>query len=233
MDYKTTLNDLVFIKLDKENDSIRLKNGCELYVDCAFEPEKNASVTGTVYGVPSHLHYTGKVNIGMPWLCDMEVNYGDKVILYYLSVINALKPQNKKYIIEGKDRYIFVNYSSIYAVYGDNFVKPINGYCLIAPVEDPSITAEKERMKKIGMELIVGAKRNSKDVIYGKVKYLGKPNREYADKEQSDTGIDISIGDIVVIRKTADIPLQYELHQQVNDGKKLYRVQRKNIFAKM
>jgi hypothetical protein len=233
MDYKTTLNDLVLIKLDPENTGIKLKNGFELFVDTTFDPEKHASVTGTVYGVPSHLHYTGKVNIGMPWLCDMEVNCGDKVILYYLSVINALKPQNKKYIIEGKDRYIFVNYSSIYAVYGDNFVKPINGYCLIEPVEDPSITAEKERMKKIGIELIVGAKRNSKDVIYGKVKYLGKPNREYADKEQSDTGIDISVGDIVVIRKTADIPLQYELHAKIDGGKKYLRVQRRNILARI
>jgi hypothetical protein len=65
------------------------------------------------------------------------------------------------------------------------------------------------------------------------VKYLGKPNLEYADKEQSDTGIDISIGDIVVIRKTADIPLQYELHAKIDGGAKYLRVQRRNILAKM
>jgi len=53
------------------------------------------------------------------------------------------------------------------------------------------------------------------------------------DEFQSDEGVDVAVGDTVVIRKTNDIPLQYDLHQQVNQGVKLFRVQRRNLLVKM
>jgi hypothetical protein len=71
METKKTLNNMVFIKLDTENTSIKLRNGFELYLDNSFEPEKNATVTGEVMGLPSHLKYYGKPNLDMPCLCDM------------------------------------------------------------------------------------------------------------------------------------------------------------------
>lgn len=233
METKRCLNNYVFIKLDAENDSIKLKNGFELYVDGSFEPEKHATVTGVIFGLPSHLLYSGKANIGMPWETPLEAKIGDRVIVYYLSIINALKPQEQRYILEGKDRYVFIEYQYIYALMRDDKIIPINGYVLIEPVEDSSITQEKDRMKKLGMELVVGGSRSSTNVTYGIVRYAGIPNRQYVDEGHTDEGVDITVGDTVVIRRTNDIPLQYSLHQKINDGKALYRVQRRNILAKM
>jgi len=230
---KLTLNNFIFIKLDPENTSVRLKNGCELFVDNTFEPEKHFTVTGEVYGLPSHLSYSGKPNLNMPWETDMEIRMHDKVIFYYLSVVNALKPATKRYIIEGNDKYVFIEYQYIYAVVRDDKIIPINGYCLIEPVEDPSITQERERMAKIGMEIVVLTRRLSNQVVYGKVKYVGIPNRNYVDEGVTDRGADVEVGDVVVIRKTYDVPLQYSLHQKVNDGVKLFRVQRRNLLAKI
>lgn len=233
MNQKRTLNNLIFIKLDKENDSIKLKNGCELYVDTSFEMEKHATVTGEVYGLPSHLSYSGQANKGMPWNTPLEIRRGDKVILYYLSVINALSKSDKKYLLEGDDRYIFTGYQNVYAVIRDGKIIPINGYCLIEPCPDPSIEADKERMRALGMELVVLDRRTNKQVIFGKVKYLGTPNRSYVDDGHSDEGVDISVGDVIIMRKTSDIPLQYSLHAKINDGINYFRVQRRHILAKV
>jgi hypothetical protein len=53
------------------------------------------------------------------------------------------------------------------------------------------------------------------------------------DSEYTDEGVDIAIGDIVVLKKVNDIPVQYNLHQRINNGELLWRVQRKNILAKL
>lgn len=221
------------IKLDKENDSIKLKNGFELYIDITFDPEKHATVTGTVYGLPSHLYYSGKPNIGMPWETQMELKMGDKVIVYYLSIVNAFKKESRKYILEGEDRYVFIPYSSIFAVYGEGFVKPINGYCLIEPTEDPFIVEQKRRMTAIGMELVKLKTKTNTNVVFGRVRYIGIPNRQYVDDYMTDEGVDIKTGDIVVMRKISDIPLQYDLHARIDGGAKYWRCQRRNILAKI
>jgi len=233
MEQKLTFGNNVLIKLDKENDSIQLRNGFELFVDITFDPEKHATITGEVYGLPSRLQYTGKANIGMPWLIDMEVRFGDKVIMYYLSVVNAFKPENRKYILEGEDRYVFIPYDKIYAVFGEGFVRPINGYCLVELVDDPFVEEQKTRMKKIGLEAVLFNKKSNTNVTFGKVKYIGTPNREYVDENSSDDGVDVKIGDIVVLRKTYDIPLEYGLHAKIEKEKGLLRVQRRNLLAKI
>ena len=233
MEYKRTLNNFVLIKLDRENTSVKLKNGIELYLDTSFEPEKHATITGTIYGLPSHLIYTGKPNLGMPWLTPMEIEFGDKVIIYYLSVVNALRKEKENYFLEGGDRYIMIEYQYIFAVVREDKIIPINGYVLVEPIEDPALEKEKLRMAFIGMKAVFFKKKTQTQVTYGIVKYVGVPNREYADENLTDEGVDIGIGDTVVLRRTVDIPLQYELHATVDKGKGLLRVQRRNVLAKI
>ena len=224
---------MVMIKLDPENDSIKLKNGMELYVDNTYDKEKHATVTGEIYGLPSHLSYSGEGNKGMPWLTTMDLKYGDHVIIYYMSVINALAKENKRYILEGKDRYIFTEYQNVFAVYGDDFVKPLNGYCLIEPCDDPFVSEKRKRMEALGMELVTLKNKSNVNVSFGVVRYLSAPNREYVDESNTDDGVDVKVGDTVVLRRITDIPLQYQLHQKVNSGKGLLRVQRRFMLAKL
>ena len=233
MDNIRILNNYVLVKLDKENTSIKLKNGFELYVDDTFEPEKHATITGTVAKMPDRIHYHGVPNRGMPWKVNIELSVGDKVVFYYLSVINALKNDTQRYILHGDDRFVFIPYDKIYAVYGDGFVRPINGYVLVEPVTDPFIERLKERMKAIGMEAVIFQKKNNTHVTFAKVRYIGRPIIEYVDDNHSDEGVDISVGDIVVLRRTYDIPLEYELHSKIDKPSKLIKVQRRNILAKI
>jgi len=202
-------------------------------VDTSYDKEKHATVTGMVYGLPSHLSYSGEGNKGMPWKTTMDLKYGDHVIIYYMSVINALAKENKRYILEGKDRYIFTEYQNVFAVYGDDFVKPLNGYCLIEPCDDPFVSEKRKRMEALGMELVTLKNKSNVNVSFGVVRYLSAPNREYVDESNTDDGVDVKVGDTVVLRRITDIPLQYQLHQKVNSGKGLLRVQRRFMLAKL
>jgi hypothetical protein len=233
MESKKTFNNLILIKLDAENDSIRLKNGYELYIDTTFDPEKHCTVTGEVFGVPSRLDYSGKPNLGMPWKTELEVKVGDHVICYYLAIINALKPENRRYVLEGEDRYVFIPYSSIFAKFGEGFVQPINGYCIIEPSDDPWWLETKERMAKLGLEAVRLNTKSNANVTFGIVRYTGIPNKDYVDEGNSDEGVEVIPGDKVVLRKISDIPLQYPLHAKIDGGKTFWRTQRRNILAKI
>ena len=233
MDYRQTLNDYVLVKLDPDNTSIKLKSGHELYIDTSYDAEKHAPVTGQVWGLPSHLSYTGEANKGMPWLTDMEVKLGDKVVVYYLSIINALKKEQQRYFFEGGDKYVLITYNNIFTVYGDGFVRPVNGYCLIEPCSDPFLEKTKERLKKLNLEWVRSNSSSNVNVSFGIVRYMGIPNKEYVDHGDADSGVDISIGDKVILRKVSDIPLQYSLHAKIDNGKVFWRTQRKNILAKL
>ena len=233
MERKRTFNNFVLIKLDPDNDKIKLTSGMEIYIDNTFDVEKNAVVTGEVAGLPSRLEYTGIANKGMPWLTDMELTYGDHIIMYYLSVVNALKPENRNLIIEGNDRYVAIKYQYLYAKYGQGFVIPLNGYCLVEPADDPYWTETKKRLNAVGLQAVKNEQKSKYNTVFGKIRYLGKPNREYVDEGATDEGCDVNIGDTVVMRRISDIPLCYDLHSKIDKGVKLWRVQRRNILAKI
>jgi hypothetical protein len=233
MEYKRTFGNLVLIKLDKENDSIKLKNGFELYLDLSFEPEKNCTVTGTIFGLPSHLTYSDTPNKNMPWETPLEAKLGDGVILYYLPIMNAFKPESRRYVLEGEDRYVFISYENIYAVVREGKLIPINGYVLIEPCSDPFVADKKRRLNALGLELVQLNTKSNTHVSFGIVRHLGVPNRRYVDSNYTDEGCDISVGDTVVMKRITDIPLQYSLHQKVNEGKPLVRTQRRMILAKI
>ena len=218
------------VRLDPKNEKVK-----GLFVDTTYNPEFHVTTTGKVFGLPSHLYYSGEGNKGMPWDCPMELKMGDDVVLFYLSVMNEINPQTARYgvMMEGEDRFILVSYENIYAIVRDEKLIPINGYCLIEPCKNPEIEAQRERMTKMGLTPITLAKENPNGVVYGIVRHMGIPNRRYIDEGHSDDGVDIAVGDTVVMKKISDIPLQYNLHQRVEQGKPLYRVQRRSIFAKL
>ena len=219
----------LLIKLDPENDRIKFKSGAELFLDTTFEPEKHVTVTGTVEVMPMDLFYTGKPNVGMPWKTDVETQVGDTVIMYYMAVMNCLRPEIGKYIIRGEDRYVFISYQNIYAIVRNGEIIPINGYCLVEPLEDFGYEENVARMKKAGIELVRLKAKSSKKATFGTVRYCGKPNKEYVDSIYSDKGVDVKPGDVVVMRRITDVPLEYEYHAKVDGGKKYWRIQRKNI----
>jgi len=225
MESYKTFGDYVLVRLDAENDRIKTKNGIELYLDTSYEPEKHVTVTGIVCGVPSRL------SDNIPWKTDIEVQIGDRVIVYYLSVMNAFSKNDPKYFIKNGKRYVFINYRSIFVVIRQEKIIPINGYCLIKPMEDPFWIQTVDKLLKLKIVPVRFDLKSNTKVVFGQVKYLSKPIKEYIGG-QTDEGIDIKEGDNVIMKRVTDVPLQYELHSNIDGGAKYYRVQRRYIYAK-
>jgi co-chaperonin GroES (HSP10) len=238
MKAKQTLSNVVMVKLDRDNDSIRTKTGDRIFIDTSFEPEKHVVLLGEVVAIPEKLHFSDKKNI-LPWDTDLEVKIGDRVLLYYLAVRNCLAKEQKKYIKEGNSTFIFIKYQNIFAVLRDkqdrpvpNYeIIPINGYLLVEPLADPTKEAKKISMEKLGLQFVDVKEKSIKDVVYGKVAYTGTRIKSYFQPGLSDENIHVRVGDKVVMKKVRDIPAEYEYHAKIDGGRKLYRVQRHDILA--
>ncbi len=230
MEVKQTVGNNVIVRLDPENEFITMKSGIQLYVDTSFEPEKHVVRIGTVEKVPENLIYNhGKT--GYPWKTTMELKEGDRVVMYFLAIQNCLRPEKKTYWRKGKTVWIAIKYHNIYAIILDQNIQPVNGYLFVEPVEDPEFLRMQKEYKRIGMEQVDLRKPSNTDVTYGKIKYAGKPNEMYADDYKSDNFHDEYLGDIIVMKRIRDIPVEYEYHAKIDNGKKLYRIQRHDILA--
>lgn len=230
MEAKKAVGNNVCVKLDPTNDVIETPSGLKLMVDTSFEPEKHIVRVGTVVKTPETLVYHHKKS-GYPWKTTMDLKEGDRVVMYFMAIQNCLAPEQKKCYIEGKDVWIFIKYHNIYAVIEENNIRPINGYVLVEPVEDPAWLEKKARLAKLNMDLPDLRKSSNVDAAYGKIAYMGVPNEEYADDYKSDDHHNEQVGDTVVMKRITDIPVEYEYHAKMDGGRKLYRMQRHQILA--
>ena len=220
----------VVVLLDPENKFIKTKSGIELYVDTSYEPEKHVVRVGTVIEAPRRLIYHHQ-KPSYPWKTNAELKAGDRVVMYFMAIQNCLAPEQKKYTREGDKIYIFIKYHNIYAIIEENNIRPINGYVLVEPVEDPEWTRKVEKAKKFNLELPDMRKPSKTDVTYGKIAYIGAPNEAYADDYKSDEFHNEKAGDTIIMKRIRDIPVEYEYHAKMDGGRKLYRMQRHDILA--
>jgi hypothetical protein len=230
IEIKQTLGNQVCVKLDQKNDVIETPSGLRLIIDTSYEVEKHLTRLGEVIKAPTTLLQRRSE---IPWKTDIEIQDGDRVVMYFLAIQNCLAKEQKKYFRYGNDIYIFIKYHNIYARVRDGVITPINGYILVEPVDDPSEVAEKERLDKLNLTIIDSDKASNVDVVYGKIAHIGKPNEFYNHPFRSDDHYDLKMDDIVVMKRIRDIPVEYELHAKLDSGRKLYRVQRHDILAKL
>lgn len=219
----------VLVELDSDNDWIKTKSGMKFFIDTSFEPEKHVVRVGTVKSVPTQLWFNEKISGLMPWKTDIELKVGDKVVMYYLAVLNCI--ENGSFIREDKTTEIFIDYNNIYAIIEEGNVRPINGYVLVEKLEDPNWLDYVAKMESMNMEAVDTRELSKKNVTFGKVAYIGAPNVCYFDKYKSDENIDIKQGDVVVLKKVRDIPMEFEYHARIDGGRKLFRLQRHDILA--
>jgi hypothetical protein len=221
---------LVKVKLDPENNKLLLKSGVEVYIDNTFEPEKHLVLLGTVESLPQQLSYSDKGK-KMPWLTDMELQVGDKVVMYYLGVFNCISKERKHYIKEGENTWIFIKYELIYALSRDGEIIPVNGYLLAEPREDPEWERKVMEAEEHNFVMPDLREPSKTHVAYGEIAYVGKPNKMYVNKNFSDDHVEVSPGDKIIMKRVRDIPVEYEYHTKMDGGRKLYRLQRHDILA--
>jgi len=137
-------------------------------------------------------------------------------------VFSSLNPGKTKIAITGGEVYPVDEKGDYHKII------PLNGYCIIEPV----INEEYQKLEKKYKELELDVPKQLMKKFsakYGIVKYLGKPNRAY--RTPGSDGGDIKVGDRVILRRIANITLEYEYHATFDGRKKYFRVQRRYIMA--
>lgn len=226
MKVKQTMGNHLMIKLDPENNVIKTPGGLTLHIDTSFEPEKHTVVTGTVEAMPPRLIWKE-----LPWKTENELQIGDKVVMYYMAVMNCMAKEQRRYVREMGRTYIFLKYSNIYAAIRDGQIIPINGYILAEPMPDPWQEKRKKEALAKGIELVELDTKSNKNVVFARLVHVGKPIELYREGHLCDDNIDVAPGDEVILKKVRDIPIEYEYHSKLD--RKLYRIQRHDILAKL
>lgn len=215
------LKNYVVVKPNRENDEYLLPGDKKLYISGIFEQGKHAVVRGKVAVIPVGLCFSRKDKYkSLQYDTELEVQVGDDVIYHYLEYLNH--KDMGKFLFINDEKHLVISYDSIYCAIRNDQIIMCNGYILVeAAVDDVSskyietLTKEHVSQKK------------------GVVAHIGSLLKGYLDYQGVVDSDDIKVGDTVVFNEIDSLPMEYSIHQSVEKGKTMYRMQRKDVIAKL
>jgi co-chaperonin GroES (HSP10) len=191
----------------------------------------------------------------MDWDTDVEVLSGDEVIIHYNAYVTAFGDDKRAFEFDGEE-YFFVKYDQIFVakrrwtateekvawdVWKDSksidktfcedncivlkgkeiwSVIMLNGFVLVQPVE--------KELKSSTIILPDQLIKSDKKKV--RVSYNGENNKSYITDVYCD--VDVRAGDVVIVDKNIDIPLEPTEHLTFNGSEEYWRVQKCLIYAK-
>lgn len=230
-------NGNVLVKLRKQNDRIKLKNGTELFVDTFFNEMQHMNIVADVISVPEYDIIFDENN--EPVKIPIEMQPGDVAYCYYLQVAEALRMKRQKKVVpnphgrmitEGDDVYVLLRYhSGFFMVIRNEVPIMVNDYLLVEPTYKELEEAE-EQVSKSGLYLPeTTIEKHKGNTQWGIVKVVGRNiSHEHDPNMFSDE--QLKVGTKVFFSKNADIPLEYEYHKTFMPDKTLFRIRRKDIL---
>lgn len=215
------IGNYILVKPNFNTDKVKLKSGEELWIDTSYEREKHAATTGTVIRVPERLYFSyNNGGQSVDFDVDMELKEGDKVYFHYLSCLNALK--DCRYVVYEDEYYLWIKYDSMYVGKRGEDIVMLNGWMLMEPINIDSFKSETLYVPETS--------KNTSSSKYARIKYFGKPVRNYLrNKNITEVNLKVEKGDVVMFDPHSDIPLQYDLHADLEGSNKFFRMQRKDI----
>ena len=223
-------NNQVLVETVTKNEEKKTASGIWLVTDTDWRPAMHTNRQSKVIKLPDSLYYnnTPRQKLpsdapeSLPWDTDMELKVGDMVWHDFMAVHNCPVITTED---EPDKEYKLIRYDDIYVAKRGEKIIVLNGYVLCEEVFDKTSALDVEN------------KRPS--FIKGKVRYMGKPNREYLSKKKSDAFADFGVGDVIVKRRItkqegADdrIFLEDAMHKTFSD-KMFFIIQRCDVFGKI
>ena len=227
------LTNRVLISIDKIFNNEISVGDVKLYLDTSYDPEKHTVCRGIVEKVCDKL-YSGKFD-GMEWTTDIEIKPGDEVYFTWMALDDALRKRTYftckgKVKAEMQSGYVPCSYSDLtLAVRGKEIIM-LNGYVLVEPLTKEEF--EEKFLQVKTSELIIDMIRRQNMPGWGRVIACGTPNKEYQNIVYSDN-VDVIPGDIVLFKKESDVAVQYDMHADLLGRKKLFKIQRRHLMAKL
>lgn len=157
------------------------------------------------------------------WMTNIEVKPGDTVWVNYIDALNSPNVYDEDGV-----EYRLLSYFSLIVAKRKKAVIPLNGRVIMS-----NIYASKLESKWIHLSM-----KSKIEYALAKVEYVGTPNKYYFDVDDSDEGIDIKRGDVVILdlinKNTASMSRKYiedELYSKFNDKKMYFYEQRRDIYG--
>jgi len=216
-DFKQVLNNRVLIRTAIRNEDRTTKGGVYYIApsETDWRPAEHTNRISEVVLPPKKLNFSNRPTDydSMPWDADVEIKAGDIVWHDFMAVHNCPVILSDA---QPDEEYKLVNYQDLYVVKRDEEIIPLNGYCLCEEVSEERLSDMQVTDSKV-------------DKRFGKVAYLGKPNREYRQSTFTDDA-EVAVGDIIIKRKPdIHILLESEEHRQLD--KMYFIIQRKDIYG--
>ena len=199
---------------------IAFQSGMEIIVDPGFAKEQHAQTHGIVRNIPEALYFSSRDLESVEFKTPITVKPGDKVFFHYLQINKAVN-QNKTIYKDGK-YFIFIKHDSLFFGERDGEYIMFNGWMLLKPV---ALAVEE---KKTYIDTLP-KNRQAHDPLMGEIAFAGDPVEKYYYGSETDAGIDVKVGDKVIFLPESDIPVEYPMHQSLEQ--KYFRVQRKELLS--
>lgn len=192
-----------------------------IYIDSQFEKQKHSCVSGTVVKNPDKVRWEwtdkgGKVTVSFK---EPETQVGDEVLFHYLDYPQALSAGN---LVKDGDTFesailAAINYQKLYIAVRDGEVVALNGTIVVEPYTEDVI---KSKLLFLPQQL-----QNKPTTKCGIVRYCAAPLRYEKDYDFIKPGV------TVFFAEYDSVPLQYDMHQIIDKGKTLYRMNHEHIIA--
>jgi len=200
---------------------IAFEDGYQIIVDPSFGKEQHAQTSGIVKVIPEYLYFNQEDGANsVEYLTEIRVKPGDKVYFHYLQINKAVS--QKKVFRENGKFYIFIEHDSLFCGIRNEEMIMFNGWMLLKPVAK-FVDKDKKYIDTLPKD------RQSHDPLMGEIIHVGEPVTEYFYGSETDEGIDVSKGDNVIFLPHSDIPLEYGMHQSLDET--YFRAQRKELLS--
>lgn len=234
------------VKYSGEYEYITLENGVKMKTVPLFDPQFYRGISGEVVSIPDKIRFDGhtisKIKKRIPgkklpsffltrvqWLkflssnveVPLEMEIGDKVYFQFNQNIDCL--ENGRFVEEDGDIYFFIPYNECICVVRGEQVIPLNGYILVEPIP---MTQEDKIIQ--GVELVLMEEYVTQKGI---VKYTGAPAQAYLDNVNLKDNDDIKAGMTVYFAFNDNVPIEYDLFQEINKGKPIMYMHRQAVLS--
>jgi hypothetical protein len=211
----------ILVEMDcLRHKKIPFKNGYDIIIDPGFAKEQHAQTHGIVRKLPEALYFNEKDIESLEFKTPITVQEGDKVFFHYLQINKAIS-KNKTIYKDGK-YYIFIHHDSLFFGERNNQYIMFNGWMLLKPIK-AAVDEEKLYLDTLPKN------RQEHDPLMGEIAFCGEPVEQYFYGSETDEGVNVKVGDKVVFLPHSDIPVEYPMHQSLEQ--KYFRVQRKELLS--
>ena len=173
--------DLFIVKLEKTlNDTIKTKNGLELYVSTKYDEFENRITEGPV--------------VAVPFKYDTGVEVGDTLYFHHLVVINGGQPltgEDDHYLVRYDPEHTINNQAIAYKSAKTGDIHPLAGWSLLEGVEE-----EEEQLS----DIIEVVKLKEEPVTKGMVAFQAPWVEE----------LGLEVGDVVGFKKNMDYRIKID-----------------------